>query len=224
MHPRESSPTHTRKSPRSSNWQFTCQEGAVELCHLGHAHGVWVRDSAAGDRSIISVGHQYGQEAICSGAFAMKATRAHERAVDMRLHCPRPYSQADLCGRSMLRACSGLNTKPRCGPSTRMLLLCPPRAASSSMSLRKPGGMYFCGCACNASRRAGQESAGARSWRQIALLLAYGRMHHRRPSSPASCPRHAGGPQRTMSAQQRPLRMRAGETREAFASLSRGRL
>jgi len=124
MHPPESSPTHTRKSPRSSNWQFTCQEGAVELCHLGHAHGVWVRDSAAGDRSIISVGHQYGQEAVCSGAFAMKATRAHERAVDMRLHCPRPYSPADLCERSMLRACSGLNTKPRCRPSNRALLLC----------------------------------------------------------------------------------------------------
>ena len=73
------------------------------------------------------------------------------------------------------------NARPRPRPP-------PPRAASSSMRLRKPGGMYFCGCACNASRRAGQESAGARCWRQIALLLAYGRMHHRRPSSPAICP------------------------------------
>ena len=68
-----------------------------------------------------------------------------------------------------------------------------------------------------------QESAGARCWRQFALLLAYGRMHHRRPVSPASCPRS----QRAMSAQQRrqrPRRTRAVETREAFASRSRARL
>ena len=85
-------------------------------------------------------------------------------------------------------------------------------ADSSSMRLRKPGGMYFCGFACNASRRAAriQESVWARCWRQIALLLACGRMHHRRPASPASCPRHAGGPQRAMSAQRRLPRTHAG--------------
>jgi hypothetical protein len=72
--------------------------------------------------------------------------------------------------------------------------------------------MYFCGCACHVSRRAArrQESAGARCWGKIALLLACGRVHHRRPASPASFPRYAGGPQRAMSAQQRPPRTRAG--------------
>jgi hypothetical protein len=115
----------------------------------------------------------------------------------------------------------------------------PARAASSSMRLRMPGGMYFSGYACNASRRETrrQESAGARCWRQIALRLACGRMHHLQPAIPAissgtlvvrsaRCPHSSGHrgrarghanvlhvchfPRRGGSDRQRPPRTRAG--------------
>jgi len=65
-----------------------------------------------------------------------------------------------------------------------------------------------------------QESAGARCWRQFALLLAYGRMHHRRPVSPASCPRSQRDV-RTAAAAAATEDARSGDSRGLCKSITR---